>query len=199
MTGSGGSGGWNATAISVGSSPEDEKFQEKRKIKTGLSSGWRYGGFCKTQYSSGSQYGGVPNFIRCHLCVIHLLDRIGELPTVKVETNDEGKYGRSYYTDDPWAEERVYTWHEGEYDVKALVKEVGEWNEMLAVQFGALNDMLKASGSELTLESPISAFPDFERLEFKGQQNQKHLAPFLQAMKKLADEQQGAAKAGMRP
>ena len=169
--------------------PEDEKFQEKRKIKTGLSSGWRYGGFCKTQYSSGSQYGGVPNFIRCHLCVIHLLDRIGGLPTMTVETNDEGKYGRSYYTDHPEAEERVYTWHDGQYDVKALVQEVGEWNEMLAVQFGAMNDLLKASGSELALESPISAFPDFERLEFKGQQNQKHLAPFLQAMKKLADEQ----------
>ena len=73
--------------------------------------------------------------------------------------------------------------------MKALVQEVGEWNEMLAVTFGALNDMLKASGSELTLESPISAFPDFERLEFKGQQNQQNLAPFLQAMKHLADQQ----------
>jgi len=108
--------------------PEDEKFQEKRKIKTRLS-GWRYGTFCKTQYSS--RY-GVANFIRCHLCVIHLLDRIGELPTMKVEINDEGKYGRSYYTDDPDAAERVYTWHDGQYDVKALVKEVGEWNEMRA-------------------------------------------------------------------
>ena len=64
--------------------------------------------------------------------MIHLLDRIAELPGMKVEINDEGKYGRSYYTDDPWAEERVYTWHDGQYDVKALVKEVGEWNEMRA-------------------------------------------------------------------
>ena len=32
--------------------PEDEKFQEKRKIKTGLGSGWRYATFCKTQYAS---------------------------------------------------------------------------------------------------------------------------------------------------
>jgi hypothetical protein len=174
--------------------PEDEKFQEIRKVKTRLS-GWRYGTFCKTQFSSGAQHGGMPNFIRCHLCVIHLLDRIGELPTVKVETNDEGKYGRSYYTDHPEAAERVYTWHDGQYDVRALVQEVGEWNEMLAVQFGAMNDLLKASGSELTLESPISAFPDFEHLEFKGQQNQKHLAPFLQAMKKLADEQRAKGAA----
>ena len=174
--------------------PEDDKFQEKRKIKTGLASTWRYSTFCKTQYASGTQYGGIPNFIRCHLCVIHLLDRIGELPTMKVDINDEGKYGRSYYTDDPWAEERVYTWHDGQYDVKALVQEVGEWNEMLAVQFGALNDMLKASNSELTLESPISAFPDFEHLEFKGQQNHQHLAPFLKAMKYLADQHLAVAE-----
>ncbi len=180
--------------------PEDEKFQEKRKVKTGLGSGWRYSTFCKTQYASNTDCGGIPNFIRCHLCVIHLLDRIAQLPTMKVEVNDEGEYGRSYYTDDPYAAERVYTWHEGKYDVKALVQEVGEWNEMLAVQFGAMNDLLKASGSELTLESPISAFPDFEHLEFKGQQNHQHLAPFLKAMKQLADEQRakGAAAGVVR-
>ena len=63
---------------------------------------------------------------------------------MKVEIDDEGKYGRSYYTDDPWAEKRVYTWHDGKYDVKALVEEVGEWNEMIAAMFGAINDMLKA-------------------------------------------------------
>jgi len=180
-------------------SPEDEIFQQKRKIKTGLS-GWQYGTFCKTQYASSTAEGGsVPNFIRCHLSVIHLLDRIAQLPSVKVDLDDEGKYGRSYYTDDPWAKERIYTWHDGLYDVKALVKEIGEWNEMLAVTFGAMNDMLKASGSGMTLESPISAFPDFEHLEFKGQQNHQYLAPFLQAMKQLADEQRAkkvAANAG---
>jgi hypothetical protein len=69
------------------------------------------------------------------------------------------------------------------------VQEVGEWNEMIAATFGAINDVLKASGSALTLESPISAFPDFEHLEFKGQQNHEYLGPFLQAMKQLADKQ----------
>jgi hypothetical protein len=170
-------------------SPDDEKFQERRKVRTGLGSGWSYSTFCKTQYASEH---GLPNFVRCHLCVIHLLDRIAALPTMKVETNDEGKYGRSRYTDDPWAEQRVYTWHEGKYDVKALVEEVGEWNEMIAATFGSLNDTLKASGSSLIIESPIAAFPDFEHLEFKGQNNQKHLGPFLQAMRQLADLEQGA-------
>jgi hypothetical protein len=175
-----------------------EKFQERRKIRTGLGSRWSYSTFCKTQYaSSPAEGGGIPNFVRCHLCVIHLLDRIAELPTMRVETNDEGKYGRSYYTDDPWAAERVYTWHEGKYDVRALVEEVGEWNEMIAATFGALNDTLKVSGSPLGVESPISAFPDFEHLEFKGQRNHERLAPFLQAMRLLADQHR-AVGAGVR-
>ena len=76
--------------------------------------------------------------------MIHLLERIAELPTMKIEIDDEGKYGRSYYTDDPWAKERVYTWHEGKYNVKALVEEVGEWNAMIAATFGAVNDMVQA-------------------------------------------------------
>lgn len=172
--------------------PEDEKFQEKRKVKTGLASGWHYSTFCKTQYASEF---GIPNFLRCHLCVIHLLDRIAQLPTMKVETNDEGKYGRSWYTDDPWAEERVYTWHEGRHDVKALVEEVAEWNQMIAATFGALNDMMKVAHPGIGAEAPIMEYPDFERLEFKGQQNLQYLAPFLQAMKRLADEHRAKSAA----
>ncbi len=167
--------------------PDDKKFQGQRKIKTRLG-GWRWGGFCKTQYASDPECGGVPNFVRCHLCVIHLLDRIASLP-VKVCMDDEGKYGRSYYTDDPWAQKRVYTWHEGQYNVKALVQEVGEWNEMIATMFGALKDATAASG--LTMVGPIADFPTFEQLEFRGQ-NQEHLVPFLQAMKKLAESKQVA-------
>jgi hypothetical protein len=55
--------------------------------------------------------------------------------------------------------------------------------------------VLKANGSPLSLESPISSFPDFEHLEFRGQQNQKHLGPFLQAMKQLADQQRVVTEA----
>jgi hypothetical protein len=43
-----------------------------------------------------------------------------------------------------------------------------------------------AQGGGLGIESPIAEFPTFEQLEFKGQQNQEHLGPFLQAMKQLA-------------
>ena len=180
---------WQEEQIRAGNSgPHLSEFhEEKRKIKTRLSSGWRYSAFCKTQYASEPAAGGVPNFIRCHLCVIHLLDRIAELPTMKVSVDDEGKYGRSYYTDDPWAEKRVYTWHEGKYSVKALAEEVGEWNTMIAAAFGGLQDMAKAHGQEI--DAPIASYSDFERLEFKGQQLE-YLAPFLDAMKQLAEKQQ---------
>ena len=65
--------------------PDDEKFQEKRKVKTGLGSGWRYSTLLQDPVCQRHQCGGIPNFVRCHLCVIHLLDRIAQLPTMKVE------------------------------------------------------------------------------------------------------------------
>lgn len=40
-----------------------------RRIRTGLS-GWCWHSFCKTQYASNSECGGVENFLRCHLTVI---------------------------------------------------------------------------------------------------------------------------------
>ncbi len=176
--------------------PDDDKFREQRKVKTRLGSGWRYSAFCKTQYASEASCGGIANFVKCHLCVIHLLDQIAELPTVKVEIDDEGKYGRSIYTDNPWADERVYTWHDGRYDVKALVQEVTEWNEMIAATFGAMNDMLQSTDSSLKLEAPITRFPDFEQLEFKGQQNHQYLQPFLKTMKQLAEQERAKHRNG---
>jgi len=46
-----------------------------------------------------------------------------------------------------------------------------------------LKDALAGDGMDL--EAPIKDFPDFEQLEFRGQ-NQKLLTPFLKAMKELA-------------
>jgi len=130
----------------------EKQFQEKRIIKTKLG-GWRLGSFCKTQYSSSPDCGGIHNFIRCHVGLITLLDRIAELPTVEVEINDEGHYGRSHYTDDPYVDEPVYTWHDGKYDVKALVEQIGSWNEMIAAAFGRLKD---AAGDHGTPNKPPS-------------------------------------------
>ena len=53
--------------------PDDEKFWQKRKIRTGLASTWQHSSFCTTR----ERHGG--------LCVIPLLDRIAKLPTMKVQ------------------------------------------------------------------------------------------------------------------
>ena len=87
----------------------------------------------------------------------------------------------------------------GKPDAWKLARPVWGWGRgetprptPLAVTSGAINDMLKASGSSAQLDSPITSFPDFERLEFKGRKNHKYLGPFLKAMKQLADQQREA-------
>lgn len=164
-----------------------EEFSEVRKVPTGLA-GWHWRSFCKTQYASDPACGGVPNFLRCHISVITLLDRIARIPGVQVKVDDEGKYGPSIYSDDyeearAAARKPTYRRHKGLYNPAALAKEVGEWNTMIAAFAGGLSDALAGSGMQLA--APIKEFADFERLEFRGR-NQKHLAPFLQAMKSLA-------------
>ena len=65
--------------------------------------GWNWGSFCKTQYASDPNCGGIPNFLRCHISVITLLDRMAKLPGLKVTVDDEGKYGPHLFSDD-WEE-----------------------------------------------------------------------------------------------
>lgn len=161
-------------------------FTEVRKVPTKLS-GWQWRSFCKTQYASDPKCGGIPNFLRCHISVITLLDRMAKLPGLRVRVDDEGKYGPSTYSDD-WKEayeagrKPTYRRHKGRYNPAALAQEVGEWNSMIAGFAGALSDALAGSGT--AFEAPIKDFPNFEQLEFRGH-NQKYLAPFLQAMRKL--------------
>jgi len=121
---------------------------QKRRIRTGLAP-WSWGSFCKTQYASNPDCGGVENFLRCHLSVVKLLDHAKELGMLK-EVFDEGNY---------W-EKR---------DVKALAQEVGEWNSMIAGWAGRLKDVMGPA-----VESEIAKYPDFEHLEAKGQ-NQVNL------------------------
>lgn len=115
-----------------------------RRIRTGLT-GWSWQSFCKTQYASHPDLGGVENFLRCHLSVIRLLDAAMELGIVE-EVSDEGEF----------FERR---------DVKALAEEVGEWNVQLAGFVGELKDHF---GHDF--EAPITEFPDFEHLEAKGRE-----------------------------
>ena len=113
------------------------------KLKTKLS-GWHWSSFVKTQYSSDPRCGGVPNFLRCHLTVIALLDRARQLGCLD-SVSDEGGF---------WEQRKV----------EALVKEIGSWNEMIAAFGGRLKDVL---GDGVVM--PIGEYPNFEQLEHAGQ------------------------------
>ena len=126
---------------------DSQRPDRKITVRTGLS-GWRWSSFCKTQYASDPNRGGEANFLRCHLLVIQMLDHARSLGILE-NVSDEGDY---------W-EKR---------DPQALVAEIGRWNEMVAAEFGRLKDMLGKG-----VVSPIGEFPNFERLEAKGQEGKK--------------------------
>ena len=115
---------------------------QTKRLRTNLG-GWTWGSFCKTQYASNPECGGIEHFLRCHLAVVALLDHAAAIGILK-EVSDEGGY---------W-EKR---------DVKALAQEVGEWNNLIAGWAGRLKDAFGKA-----VESEITKFPDFEHLEAKG-------------------------------
>jgi len=117
----------------------------KRRVRTGLT-GWCWSSFCKTQYASNPECGGVQNFLRCHLSVIALLDFAKSLGLVD-HVSDEGNYWETR-------------------DVEALAKEVGSWNEMIASFAGQLKDVLGAG-----VVSEIANYPNFEHLEARGRRD----------------------------
>jgi hypothetical protein len=121
---------------------DPHRRDQKKRLRTGLS-GWTWSSFCKTQYASNAQCGGVENFLRCHLAVIKVLDHAKSLGILE-EVSDEGDF---------WQDR----------DIRALAKQVGEWNEMIAAFAGELKDLL---GDQV--ESEITKFPDFEHLEAAG-------------------------------
>ena len=123
----------------------------RRKIRTTLGA-WTWGSFCKTQYASNQECGGVANVLRCHLAVVKMLDHAQELGILE-SVSDEGGY---------W-EKR---------DIQALAREVGQWNEAIAGLAGQLKDWF---GEDVI--SAIGKFPDFEHLEAKG----RTTGPLVQA------------------
>ncbi len=108
---------------------------------------WSWSSFCKTQYANSPECGGIENFLRCHLSVVAMLDAAKKLG-FEVTVNDEGRY---------W-EKR---------DIKALVKEIGQWDAFIAAFGGALKDGAEAQGMQI--EAPITQRKDFEKLEAQGQ------------------------------
>lgn len=144
-----------------------------REVKTRLG-GWRWSSFCKTQYASDPSCGGLANFLRCHIGVVTLLEQAGTFPGLQVWINDEGHYGpygpmssRAHPVD----------YHRGTYSVATLIRQVGDYNQLVAACAGSLRDGLGDS-----LESPIFGYKNFEQLEFKGSQDPE-VTSFLTALK----------------
>lgn len=116
------------------------------RLRTGLA-GWRWSSFCKTQYASHPDCGGIENFLRCHLGLVKLFDLIRAGGVVNVEVEDEGEY-------------------HAKRDIAALAKTVVEWNEMVAGLVGAIRS--QAEGRGVPVAAPILRFPAFEHLEARG-------------------------------
>ncbi len=124
---------------------------EDGELTTGLS-GWTWESFCKTQYSSNPNVGGIANFVRCHLAVVRLLDQAKAMGILD-EVKDEGKF---------WTNR----------DVKALVETVGSWNVQLAGLAGQIKDQFRGQ----TI-SPITEYPNFEHLEAEGRKGEEDGSP----------------------
>jgi hypothetical protein len=119
--------------------------RDGKKLATGLT-GWSWKSFCKTQYASDPSLGGVENFLRCHLSVIHLLDHARVMGILE-EVKDEGSY---------WDNR----------DIRSLAEEVVEWNEQIAGLVGKMKDSLGGD-----IEAAILKFQNFEHLEAKGRKD----------------------------
>lgn len=113
-----------------------------KKIRTGFTGRWTFGGFTKTIYAS--EY-GVANFVTAHLTVVAILEFAQSLG-LEVDVRDESDY---------W-EHR---------DINELVRQGAADLAMLA----AVNRIFKnVAGSEV--ESSVSSMPNLEELEEQGRE-----------------------------
>ena len=105
---------------------------------------WQH--FCKTQYAGNPKLGGEANFLKAHLSLIELLDRIGAAG-VKVRIRDDTKY----------AQHR---------NVDRLLSSLRQWDAVIARIAGQFSDAM--GDDAVLLMAPIKQRPDFEHLEAKG-------------------------------
>ncbi|MFB2969435.1 hypothetical protein ACE1CD_10715 [Aerosakkonema sp. BLCC-F183] len=108
---------------------------------------WIWTGFCKTQYASNPDYGGIENFIECHLTIVKMLEASEHLGIVS-QVMDEGDY-----------------WETRNLDV--LVSKVKQMNMLVAAVTGKLSDYFREKEQKKSY-SPIFEYPNFEYLEAKG-------------------------------
>jgi hypothetical protein len=115
-------------------------------IPTGFEGGWLLKGHCKTQYAGEH---GWEHFLKCHRQIISLLDFWRQLG-VMVEVTDEGEYWQTR------SEEK-------------LRNKLQQYDGLVAVVAGTLKDAADETDEKHSIESPIFARKDFERLEAEGQ------------------------------
>ncbi len=109
---------------------------------------WYWTGFCKTQYASNPEYGGLENFLKCHLMIVKMLDAANELGIVS-DVSDEGGY---------WDKR----------DLQGLTSTIRQYNIMMAGFAGKLKDNLAADDIN-SIEASIFDYPNFEYLEAQSQ------------------------------
>lgn len=140
--------GEGCEAANFGLAHYPDTVESEEGVLTTSLRGWSWQSFCKTQYASNPDIGGMANFVRCHVTVVRLLDQakaMGVLEAVKDE---------SHFWDNR--------------DVKALVETVGQWNSQIAALVGQYKD--QTGGSVI---APITEYPNFEHLEAKGQKEDR--------------------------
>jgi hypothetical protein len=115
----------------------DRQYGGTRHLATKLY-GWSWSGFCKTEYASRPERGGVANFLKCHLLVVAMLEHARSLGILG-DVSDEGNF---------W---------EGR-DFESLAKHVGGWNDQTADLLLRLKDLC---GDELP--EGIFTFPEFRQ------------------------------------
>jgi hypothetical protein len=102
--------------------------------------------FCKTQYAGNPKLGGEANFLKAHLSLIELLDRI-QAAGLKVRIRDDSRYAKHR-------------------DVDRLLSSLREWDAVVARIVGKFGDALGNESGALI--APIKERPDFEHFEAKG-------------------------------
>ncbi|MDJ0734580.1 MAG: hypothetical protein QNJ47_11035 [Nostocaceae cyanobacterium] len=108
---------------------------------------WSWTGFCKTQYASNPEYGGLENFLKCHLMIVKILDAACKLG-ITCDVHDETGY---------WDNRNI----------EELTTIVHKHNVFIAGFTGQFKDNLAAAGIDST-QSPIFNYPNFEYLEAEG-------------------------------
>jgi hypothetical protein len=101
---------------------------------------------CKTQYAGNPKLGGEANFLKAHLSLIELLDRI-KATGMKMQVRDDSLYANHR-------------------DVDRLLRSLRDWDAIIARVAGAFSDALGQHPESVI--APIKARPDFEHLEAKG-------------------------------